>query len=97
MVRDDSVIGVEVVYAQPARQTLMALTVPVNTTAYEAILRSGVASSHPEIELAAVKIGIFGKRVPPGTVLKNGDRVEIYRPLTADPKEARHRRARKHG
>jgi len=92
MVCDDSAITVELVYALPERQMLVVLTVPRDTTAHDAVVRSGLLLSHPEIDTMR-GIGIFGKRVPPETILKNGDRIEIYRPLTADPKEARRRRA----
>ena len=95
MARDDSAITVELVYALPGRQTLVVLTVPRDTTVVDAIVRSGLPLSHPEIDTMRGQIGIFGKRVPPETILKNGDRIEIYRPLTADPKEARRRRAKK--
>ena len=95
MVRGECGIMVEVVYASPERQTLVVLTVHRNTTALEAIVCSGIPLSHPEIELPRVKLGIFGKRIAPETILKNGDRIEIYRPMTADPKEARRRRAKK--
>jgi len=95
MVRDDSEVTVELVYALPERQTLVVLTVPKDTTVRDAIVRSGLPLSHPEIDTMHGNVGIFGKRVPAETILKHGDRVEIYRPLSADPKEARRRRARK--
>ena len=97
MARDESAISVEVVYALPQRQALAKLTVRKGTTALEAVLLSSLKETYPgiAIDLAQGKIGIFGKRVAPDTLLNDGDRVEIYRPLTADPKEARRRRARK--
>lgn len=93
----DRDISVEVVYALPERQTLVTLTVRACATVREAVELSGLPVIYPEIDIARNKIGIFGKRVPPDTRLNNGDRVEIYRPLTADPKEVRRRRARKPG
>lgn len=94
MVRAEREVTVEVVYALPDRQTLLTLTVPAGATVREALVLSGLPAIYPEIDSARNRIGIFGKRVPPDTRLNNGDRVEIYRPLTVDPKEARRRRAR---
>jgi putative ubiquitin-RnfH superfamily antitoxin RatB of RatAB toxin-antitoxin module len=90
---------VEVVYALPQQQALVRLTVRAGTTAREAVTLSGLPLIEPGIDSAGQKLnmlGIFGTQVAPDTVLKNGDRVEIYRPLTADPKMARRRRAGKH-
>ncbi len=90
-------IRVEVAYALPERQRIVALEVPPGTTVFEAAERSGIASIFDGIDLATAKMGIFGKAVPnPRTqVLEDGERVEIYRPLRADPKDARKARARK--
>lgn len=88
-----TMIPVEVAYALPERQTLLRLMVPEGTTAEEAIQRSGILERHPEIDLGANKIGIFAKPVPASRVLRAGDRVEIYRPLIADPKAVRKQRA----
>lgn len=85
-------IAVEVVYALPERQTLLALHVPVGTTAQEAVALSGLLRQYPELDLAQHKLGLFGKVSAADTVLREGDRVEIYRPLLADPKEVRRRR-----
>ncbi|HES77267.1 MAG TPA: RnfH family protein, partial [bacterium] len=79
-------IGVEVAYALPERQTLLRLKVPVGTTAEQAVQRSGLLTRHPDLDLSASKLGIFAKVVPPQRELREGDRVEIYRPLIADPK-----------
>jgi putative ubiquitin-RnfH superfamily antitoxin RatB of RatAB toxin-antitoxin module len=97
MAVDDDVIAIEVVYALPGRQSLVALTVPRGTTACVAVALSGLRQTHSDIGAIRNQLGIFGKRVSADTVLNNGDRVEIYRELTADPKEARRRRARKPG
>lgn len=86
-------IRVEVVYALPQEQQLLSLRVAPGTTAAEAIERSGILKKHPEIDLGQNKIGIFGKLVKTDTVLRDRDRVEIYRPLIADPKEVRRQRA----
>jgi putative ubiquitin-RnfH superfamily antitoxin RatB of RatAB toxin-antitoxin module len=86
-------ICVEVVHAAVDRQTLLSLTVPVGTTAWEAVQRSGIAGLVPCLNGAASPLGVFGKPVAPDHVLEEGDRVEIYRPLLADPKEVRKQRA----
>ncbi|MGX2040648.1 RnfH family protein [Methylocaldum sp. MU1018] len=86
---------VEVAYAKPDTQIIIAVDVPDNATAEAAIAASGLLERFPEIDLAKNKIGIFGKVCPAGHPIKPGDRVEIYRPLIADPKEARRARAAK--
>jgi len=92
---DDGVesIAVEVAYGTAERQALIELKVPRGTSAMEAVLLSRVADEFPEIDVATAKLGIFGRPVAPDTVLDDSDRVEIYRPLAIDPKEARRRRA----
>jgi putative ubiquitin-RnfH superfamily antitoxin RatB of RatAB toxin-antitoxin module len=86
-------LKVEVAYALPDEQHIFALEVPQGTTAEQAIQRSGVLERFPELDLATRKIGIFGKLNKPDYVLRPGDRVEIYRPLIADPKAVRKQRA----
>jgi len=93
MAAGDRPIAVEVVYALSDTQSLIALTVAPGTTARQAIEQSGILQRHPQIDPAYRKIGIFGKAAAPDDVLKDGDRIEIYRPLIADPKDARRRRA----
>ncbi len=90
---DDDPITVEVAYARPDEQRIIELQVPPGTTVAEAIERSGIIERFPEIDLAKNKVGIFGKLAKLDKVLQPGDRVEIYRPLIADPKEARKKRA----
>lgn len=85
-------IQVEVCYASAERQWLRVLTVDAGTTLELAIALSGLAGELPEIDLAGMPVGIFGKKKPLDTVLRQHDRVEIYRPLIADPKHARRRR-----
>lgn len=89
----DELIDVEVAYAKPEEQALIPLRVAPGTTLEQAILQSGVLERFPEIDLAVNRVGIFGKVAKKDTVLNPGDRVEIYRPLIADPKEARKKRA----
>jgi uncharacterized protein len=84
---------VEVVYATPERQMLYALDVEAGATVGDAIERSGVLAAFPEIDLARNRVGIFGRLAALSTPLRDDDRVEILRPLRADPKEARRKRA----
>ncbi|PAU66184.1 RnfH family protein [Pseudomonas sp. PIC25] len=94
---DNRSIAVEVVYALADKQKLLRLTVPYGTTVREAALRSGLDAHFPGLDLATSPLGIFGKAVakPEERVLEEGERVEIYRPLIADPKEVRKQRAAK--
>jgi putative ubiquitin-RnfH superfamily antitoxin RatB of RatAB toxin-antitoxin module len=86
-------IAVEVVYALPQRQELIHLKLPADSTVQQAVEASGLMQKYPEIDLAKNKLGIFGKLSKPDTQLRDRDRVEIYRPLIADPKEVRRKRA----
>ncbi|HEY0665160.1 MAG TPA: RnfH family protein [Gallionella sp.] len=86
-------ISIEVVYALASEQTLLQLQVAAGTTVAGAIEASGILQKYPQIELATSKLGIFGKLVKADTVLRDRDRIEIYRPLIADPKEVRRKRA----
>ncbi len=90
-------IVVEVVYALAHKQKLLRLSVPHGTTVRQAALLSGMDAHFPGLDLAACPLGIFGKAVskPDERVLEEGERVEIYRPLIADPKEVRKQRAAK--
>ena len=78
----------------PERQVLIALEVEEGTTALQAIERSGIEREFPQAD-PRTGVGIFGKRVAPDTALRDGDRVEIYRPLIAEPKAARRERAKR--
>lgn len=88
-----SLLRIEVVYALPHQQALLALCVEDGTTVETAIRRSGVLEQFPEIDLTHNKVGIFSKPVKLDRILRDKDRVEIYRPLFADPKVGRRRRA----
>lgn len=83
----DGLIRVEVAYATPERQRLLGLSVPAGTTAMQAIRSSGLLEEYPGLDTSS--IGIFGEHVEPDRLLDEGDRVEVYRPLSADPKEVR--------
>lgn len=91
----DDVITVEVAYGSAENQSLIQLQVQRGTTLIEAIRLSGMADKFPEINIFDSRKGIFGKFAEDDKVLGNHDRVEIYRPLLVDPREARRRRARK--
>jgi uncharacterized protein len=86
-------IVVEVAYAEPDRQRIISLMVESGATAEQAIRHSGILAEFPQIDLASSKIGIFGKHATLQTPLRAKDRVEIYRPLIADPKAIRRKRA----
>ncbi len=99
---DFDLIAVEVAYALPHQQKIIALLVEPGTTALQVVQRSGIIKLFPEIDVSNLKLGIFGQSL--GTkgestadsqVVYQGDRVEIYRPLICDPKEARRKRAEK--
>ncbi|MFJ4197801.1 RnfH family protein [Pseudomonas sp. NPDC089534] len=93
----DPVIEIEVVYAAVDRQILRSVSVGEGTTVRAALLASGIGGECPELDLAACPLGIFGKVVadPENRSVRAGDRIEIYRPLLADPKEVRRLRAAK--
>jgi uncharacterized protein len=86
-------ITVEVVYAEPERQFAYRLSLPAGSTVMQAIEASGLSQAVPGLVIDPSRLGVFSRKVTPGQVLGEGDRVEIYRPLTLDPKEARRRRA----
>lgn len=86
-------INVEVAYALPEKQVILAVNVELGTTIGGAIVQSGIMMDFPELDVENSDVGIFGKLAPMTTVLADGDRVEIYRPLIADPKEVRRKRA----
>ena len=86
-------ITVEIAYALPHEQLVVPIKVEVGTTAEQAVYASGIIKKFPEINMNINKIGIFGKATRLDTILRHLDRVEIYRPLIADPKEVRKQRA----
>jgi putative ubiquitin-RnfH superfamily antitoxin RatB of RatAB toxin-antitoxin module len=88
-------IQVEVVYVLAEGEDAVRLRLPAGATAADAMRASGILERHPEIDLARQKIGVYGKVVEASAALADGDRVEIYRPLVLDAKEARRRRALK--
>ena len=81
-------MNITVAYALPTEQTLEEMEVPEGTTAEEAIAMSHLLEKYPEIDLAVNKLGVLGKLVALSNVLRDGDRVEIYRPLPKKPRDA---------
>lgn len=99
---DVELITVEVAYALPHKQKIIELLVEPGTTAMQAVERSNIVSVFPEIDIATAKMGLFGQALgtkgtkkAPEYILQQGDRIEIYRPLTGDPKDKRRNRAAK--
>lgn len=90
-------LNVQVSYATAVHEYSRELVVEEGTTIEQAIAQSGVLVDIPGIDLAVQPVGLFGKKRPLDTVLRERDRIEIYRPLVADPKESRRRRADKKG
>jgi putative ubiquitin-RnfH superfamily antitoxin RatB of RatAB toxin-antitoxin module len=89
----DEQIQVEVAYARERTQALLSVKGPQGLCVSDAIERSGLLGRFPEIDLSVNKVGIFGKMVRLDQTLQSGDRVEVYAPLIADPKQARKDRA----
>ena len=88
-------IKVEVVYALPEKQYLLKVRLAQGSTVEQAIAESGILELRTDIDLAKNKVGIFSRPVKLADAVNDGDRVEIYRPLIADPKELRRQRAEK--
>lgn len=86
-------LSIEITYALPQKQELVKLILPAGSTVQQAIEASGLKQKFPEIDLAKNKVGVFGKLTKLDAQLRDRDRVEIYRPLIADPKEVRKKRA----
>jgi putative ubiquitin-RnfH superfamily antitoxin RatB of RatAB toxin-antitoxin module len=86
--------GIEVVYARPDQQRVVGLPLTDGLTALAAVRASGLLEEFPELDAGSLTLGIWGRPVPPGQGLRAGDRVEVYRPLGLDPREARRAAAR---
>ena len=86
-------IRVQVTYALPERQDMVTVELPAGASAQQAVEASGLLQKYPDIDLAKNKLGVFAKLVKADQALRDRDRVEIYRPLIADPKEVRRQRA----
>lgn len=90
---NSNIILIEVAYAAPEKQVIVPVKVKKGANVGDAIMQSGILDSFPDINLTLNKVGIFGKLAKLQSLLREGDRIEIYRPLIADPKEIRKRRA----
>jgi putative ubiquitin-RnfH superfamily antitoxin RatB of RatAB toxin-antitoxin module len=88
-------IDIEIVYGLPHKQVLLSVSVPAGSSIAEAIAHSCMDKHFPDVDYSKLKVGVFGRSERPTTVIKAGDRIEIYRPLIADPKEMRRLRAEK--
>jgi putative ubiquitin-RnfH superfamily antitoxin RatB of RatAB toxin-antitoxin module len=95
MADSSGTLAIEVCYPGTERHFLIPLAVPAGFTLHQAIEASGILQQAPEIDLSVWRVGVFGKLRPLDATLKQHDRIEIYRPLTADPMESRRRRAGK--
>jgi uncharacterized protein len=93
MIENDPSIEVTVVLALPDRATEIAVRLPTGATLGDALEASGLADRHPDVDMARARFGIFGRLSDRKAMLADGDRVEVYRALIADPKERRSRRA----
>jgi putative ubiquitin-RnfH superfamily antitoxin RatB of RatAB toxin-antitoxin module len=90
---ESGVLRVEVAYAEPGAQFLQALTLPEGATIAAALAASELSRRFPALDLALAKLGVFSRPATPATRLRDGDRVEVYRPLLANPKAVRRERA----
>jgi len=88
-------LNIELIYPLPEEQILICITVDQGTNIQQAIEQSGILDKYPEIDLIINKVGIFSKAAKLNAILREGDRIEIYRPLIADPKEVRKKKALK--
>lgn len=93
MVGDDTVINVEVAYVNDDRSFLLPLTLNHSASISDVIAKSGILDQCPEIDLKENKVGVFSQVRELNDLVEDGDRIEIYRPLLADPKDSRRRRA----
>lgn len=90
-------LTIEVAYAMPDKQCILTLEVASQTTIEMAIKQSGILTKFPSLHMGTIQVGVFGKRRQLLDVVQDGDRIEIYRPLTIDPKDARRAKAKKRG
>jgi len=97
MAEQSANVAIQVCYATVEQQWLLDCTVASGTTIQQAIESSGIIGQAPEIDISVWRVGIYGKLKSLDTVVREHDRIEIYRPLIADPKESRRRRASKAG
>jgi len=92
---DDALLSIEVACALPHKQTLRSFRLPAGVTARAAVMQSGLQSVYPAIDFGSCPIGVFGRVVADDHALRDGDRVEVYRPLVNEPRDARRKLAAK--
>jgi putative ubiquitin-RnfH superfamily antitoxin RatB of RatAB toxin-antitoxin module len=88
-------LNIELIYPLPSEQELICIAVELGTNVEQAIMQSNILNKYPEIDLSINKVGIFSKVTKLTEILREGDRIEIYRPLIADPKVTRMKKALK--
>jgi putative ubiquitin-RnfH superfamily antitoxin RatB of RatAB toxin-antitoxin module len=93
--RETGAIRIEIAYATPEKQVILSLKVSPGTTVEQAIAKSAIREEFPAMKKVPAGVGIFSRKVALDHILRQGDRIEIYRPLIADPKEVRRERAKK--
>ncbi len=93
-VNNSNMISIEVAYALEDKQVILNLSINESLTAREAINASDILTHFPDLDLDTIDIGVFGKAIKSDYPLQQGDRIELYRPLIADPKEVRRKRAK---
>jgi len=86
-------IEIEVAYARPERQQIVSLKLPAGSSVRQALIESGLGDEFPEIDISNCPVGVFGREINNEYVMQDGDRLEIYRPLELDPRNARRERA----
>jgi len=91
----EKLITIEVAYAKPEQQVIISLEMPEDATVEQTIKASGILEQFPEIDTSDLKVGIFGNVCKLERLIREGDRIEVYRPLIHDPKDARRERASK--
>ncbi|WP_299007329.1 RnfH family protein [uncultured Shewanella sp.] len=94
-VAEQAPFNVEVIYALPHLQKRVQIKVSAGTTCIDVVKQSGISAYFPELDLEKVKLGIFSRLIKHDDIIQPGQRIEIYRPLIADPKDVRRRRAEK--
>lgn len=86
---DQELMAIEVAYARPERQRIVSLQVSVGSSVRQALLQSGLGDEFAEIDIQHCPVGVFGREITDDYVIRAGDRIEIYRPLEREPREAR--------
>lgn len=86
---DQQIMEIEIAYARPEQQRIVRLQVPVGSSVRQVLLQSGLGDEFAEIDIQHCPIGVFGREITDDYVIRAGDRIEIYRPLEREPRDAR--------